>query len=65
MGSDTIGTKPSVCCMEGRGVHISGGLIVCKSIERAFWTEQSVRIIVDGRISGVSVRPGSTVFHIM
>ena len=35
--------------------------MVCKSIEVAFWTKQSVLIIIDVRISGVSGRPSSTV----
>ena len=55
MGGDTVRFT------EYRGVRIFRGLIVCKSMEMAFWTEQSVCIIVDGRISGVSVRRSSTV----
>ena len=56
MGSDTVGAKPSVCFMEGQGIRISGGLIICKSMKMAFWTKQSVHIIVDCRISGMSIR---------
>ena len=44
-----------------RGVSISGGLIACKSMEMAFRTEGSVHTIMDGRISGVSIRWDSTV----
>ena len=33
-------------------------------MEMVFWTEQNVRIIVDGHISGVSARRGSTVYGI-
>ena len=63
MGRDTVGAKPSVRFTEYRGVRISGGSIACKHMEIAFRTERSVRIIVDGRISGVSVRWDSTVFQ--
>ena len=63
MVSDTVGTKPSVHFTRNSdlGGHISGILIVQKSLKMAFRTEQSVCIIVDGHILGVSVRRGSTV----
>ena len=58
MGGDIVGAKPSVYFTEYQGVRVSGHLIMCtcKSMEMAFQTEQSVRIIVDGCISGMSVR---------
>ena len=60
MGGDTVG---SVHFTEYQGVCNSRGLIVCKTMEMGFQIEQSVHIIVDGRISGVSIRWGSTVVH--
>ena len=53
MGGDTVG---SVHSMEHQCVHISGNLIVRKSMEMGFQTERSVHIIVDGCILGVSIR---------
>ena len=40
-------------------------LFICKSMEMAFRTKQSVRIVVhvDGRISGVCASQGSTVVY--
>ena len=55
-----VGAKPSVRFTEWV-------LIICKSMEIAFQTERSVRIIVDGRISGVSGRriPLQCLVHII
>ena len=39
-----------------------GGLFVCKTMEMACWTKQSVCIIVDVCISGVSARRGSCMY---
>ena len=39
----------------------SEGLFLCESMEMVFRTEESTHIIVDGHISGVSARWGSTV----
>ena len=61
MDNDTVWGKPSVHFTEWQGVCISGGLFVCKPMKMAFQTKQSVRIIVDGNISWVSARRGSTV----
>ena len=57
--------KPSDPYLEWQGVRISGVLIVCKSMEIVFWTEQSVRIIVDASISVASVRQGSSVYYLI
>ena len=61
MGGDTAGAKPSVHFTDWLGICISEGLFVCKSMETAFRTEQSVRIIIDGWISRLSASRGSTV----
>ena len=37
------------------------GVCMYKSMEMVFWTEQSGHIIIDGYITGVSGRRGSTV----
>ena len=55
MGGHTVGAKPSVRFTEKRGVRISGGMFVCKSMKMAFRTEQSVCF------SAVPTRRGSTV----
>ena len=53
MGDDTIGAE----------LYISGVLIVYKSMEREFQTEQSIRIIVTSRISGVSIGQHYITYH--
>ena len=50
--------------MEQRGVCRLGGVFVCKFVEMSFSTYQSVRVSVGGRISGVSVRQGSTIYDV-
>ena len=57
MVGDTVGAKPSVRFIwnSDSGGRISGVLIICKSLEMAFRTEQCVHIIVDGHSSGVTV----------
>ena len=52
MGCDTARAKPSIHFMDSRGVCISGSLLISKSMEMVFRTEQSIRIIIDGHIQG-------------
>ena len=61
MGSHTVEAKPSVRSMKYQGVCISRNVILCKSVEMALQTKQSICINIGGRISGVSVWQGFTV----
>ena len=60
MGSGIIGQAN----FRFMGVRISEGPFVCNSMEIVFQTEQSVCIDVDGRVSRVSARLGTTVYSI-
>ena len=49
MGSDTVGAKPSL-----RNSKVAAFQGFCKSMERAFWTRQGVRVIVNVRFQWCS-----------
>ena len=58
MGSDTVGDKPMSALWISEVSTFQGVCLYVGLWKMAFWTEQSVHIIVDGHISGLATFHG-------